>query len=166
MVLYSIGHGARSLAVFLELVQRHELRGIVDVRSFPGSRFHPQYNGKALQASLESIGIAYYFLGASLGGRPKDSALLDSSGKPDYDAMAKASRYLDGLKELLHINDSSGPVAMMCWERDPRDCHRSKLIGASLLEQGIDVVHIEAQGGIILQSQLSGGSPRLLFDVQ
>lgn len=153
-MLYSIGHGARPLAVFLSLLARHDIRAVVDVRSRPGSRFHPQYNAKALEAALAAAGVGYRFLGESLGGRPVDPALLDDEGKPDYGKMAAESGFRAGVKALLSIDAESGRAAMLCSERDPRTCHRSRLIGAALLPEGVDAVHIDVDGSLVLQSQL------------
>ena len=39
-------------------------------------------------------------------------------------------------------------IAMMCSERKPEDCHRSRLIGRVLFENGIEIRHIDENGEI------------------
>ena len=58
-VVFTVGHGTRSIDEFLSLLRGAGVRHLVDVRSFPGSRRHPQFGKDALAASLRSQGIAY-----------------------------------------------------------------------------------------------------------
>jgi uncharacterized protein (DUF488 family) len=39
-------------------------------------------------------------------------------------------------------------IALMCAERDPLQCHRTILVSRYLVEQGVEVRHILADGGI------------------
>lgn len=52
MRIWSIGHGARSLADFLALLAEDRIRTVADVRSFPGSRKHPRFGKEALGTAL------------------------------------------------------------------------------------------------------------------
>ena len=42
--LCTLGHSAHPLAKFLSLLDQYDIQTLVDVRSVPASRFHPQYN--------------------------------------------------------------------------------------------------------------------------
>ena len=68
MVVFTIGHSTRTIAELIALLQSAEIAMLVDVRRFPGSRRHPQFNAEALAASLAGAGIRYRHL-AALGGR-------------------------------------------------------------------------------------------------
>ncbi len=39
-------------------------------------------------------------------------------------------------------------IAIMCSERDPLDCHRTLLVARHLAEQGVEVLHILADGSV------------------
>ena len=153
--VFTIGHGARSEAVFLELLQRYAIQTLVDVRSWPQSRFHPQYNRNALMQSLPQAGISYAWMGHLLGGRPKDPACYDASGKPDYGIMAGQAWFREGIAALLELNQRGRRLALMCSERDPRICHRSLLIAPELQRQGLEVQHIDAHGNLITHKALA-----------
>jgi uncharacterized protein (DUF488 family) len=56
--------------------------------------------------------------------------------------MASAE-FATGIERLLALD---GPVAMMCAEADWRRCHR-RLVADALVERGIEVRHIGADGG-------------------
>jgi uncharacterized protein (DUF488 family) len=56
--LYTIGHGTRPLEELLATLREAGAETIIDVRRFPGSRRHPQFNQGTLTQSLRSAGIA------------------------------------------------------------------------------------------------------------
>lgn len=58
MVLYTIGYRGLNIANFLKLCGRNRLN-IVDVRSYPHSKFFPDYNREELEQSLNKIGLQY-----------------------------------------------------------------------------------------------------------
>ena len=72
MELYIIGHSAHPIHIFINLLIANNIKFLVDIRSVPASRWHPQYN----KAALDKVGlenqIGYIFAGRRLGGRPKD----------------------------------------------------------------------------------------------
>src|SRR5579863_2049243 len=68
--IFSIGHGARPLEELVATLQSAGVVTVADVRSFPGSRRHPQFGREALAHSLPAAGIAYHWL-PRLGGRRK-----------------------------------------------------------------------------------------------
>jgi len=56
----------------------------------------------------------------------------------------------------------------MCSEGKPENCHRSKLIGQTLVGEGIEVLHIDENDVVISQKQvllrLTDGQPSLFGD--
>src|SRR5258707_4028822 len=77
--LYTIGHSTHPIDRFAELLAAHDITALGDVRSFPRSRFNPQFNRDRLEAALRDPAIAYVFLGDQLGGKPHDPAAPDQS---------------------------------------------------------------------------------------
>ena len=45
-------------------------------------------------------------------------------------------------------------VVILCSEAKPEECHRSKLIGETLIQNGIDIAHIDEKGEIKTQSKV------------
>jgi uncharacterized protein (DUF488 family) len=146
--LYTIGHGSRKSADFLALLKEYGIEYLVDVRSFPSSRFHPQFNRNALESFLAQHGIRYIFMGDELGGRPKDVSCYDQEGKIDYDILKTKEFFKNGIDRLKTAFNKNINVAIMCSERNPCECHRSKLIGEVLAADDITVDHIDEQGKI------------------
>ena len=145
MKLYTIGHSNAESEAFTVLLQRHEIELLVDTRSQPYSRYTPQFNRETLKAALNSAGIAYAFMGDSLGGRPAGEQFYFPSGKVDYDLLEQADFYQAGLERLLDLA-AECRVALMCSEADYHHCHRYNLITRTLVKQGVEVTHILPAG--------------------
>jgi uncharacterized protein (DUF488 family) len=154
--LYTIGHGTRQIGEFLEALKSFGIQYLIDVRSRPYSRFNPQYNQKALKESLESNNIKYVFMGDSLGGRPSDPTCYDAEGKVDYEKIKAQPIFQQGIERLKTAYHKNIPVAIMCSESKPTECHRSKLIGNVLDDDKISLAHIDEKYNIKTQAELQG----------
>ena len=152
--LYTIGHGNRSIETFLALLERYAIDFLVDVRSQPYSRYNPHFSKDVLETSIVQRGLRYVFMGDSLGGRPSDQSCY-ADGKVDYALVQKKIWYQQGIARLHTAWEKQLHVALLCSEVKPQDCHRSKLIGNTLLEQDIAVAHIDEDGELKEQSELN-----------
>ena len=165
--IYTIGHGNRSLEDVMQLLQHYEIAYVIDVRSQPYSRYTPHFSRPTLEHSLkEQHHIRYVFMGDTLGGRPGDETCYRND-KPDYDIIRTKPFFLQGIARLHTVWEKQLRVALLCSEAKPQDCHRSKLIGNTLLEQQIPVLHIDENGSCKEQqaiNMLLTGGQQLLFD--
>jgi hypothetical protein len=89
--------------------------------------------------------MSYLFLGDRLGGRPDDPALYDAEGRVDYERVRATAAFRAGLDSLLR-EAGCCPVAMLCSEADPLDCHRGLMIAPALVERGVAPLHIHRDG--------------------
>ncbi len=151
-VLYTIGYGTRSIEDLAGLLARYGVEYLIDVRSQPYSRFKPEFSKDALQAHLKEGGIRYIYMGDALGGRPADKSLYVND-KVDYAKLRDRAIYQEGIKRLHAALDKELCVALMCSEEKPQECHRSKLIGETLSEQGVEVRHIDENGDLKTQQE-------------
>lgn len=160
--LYTIGHSNHSLETFLSLLERHGIEAVADVRSYPRSRYNPQFNRESLAEALAERGVRYVFLGAELGGRPADPACYDETGRARYDLIAETASFRDGMRRLI-AEANSRRVAAMCSEKDPLKCHRALLIAHALTtERGVDpndVGHVHADGTLETHTQAMARLP-------
>jgi uncharacterized protein (DUF488 family) len=143
--ILTIGHSNHPIERFIALLKQHRVEMLADIRSRPASRFAPQFNRKALEASLAGAGIGYIYLGDRLGGRARS----DTSGtvSMDLETRLRDPAFGEGLERLV-AEASARPAAMMCAEKDPADCHRSFLVGRALTRAGHTVRHILADGSL------------------
>ena len=151
MRIFTIGHSTRPLTTFIELLQRHEVALLADVRRFPASRTQPQFNRDTLPGALRDAGIAYAWHEA-LGGRRRPRADSRNTrwrnasfrGYADYmDTPAFAAAY-----QSVVACAQQRRTALMCAEVLWWRCHRS-LLADLLQSQGWAVEHIGPGGELI-----------------
>jgi uncharacterized protein (DUF488 family) len=148
--MMTMGHSTLGIAEFLRALTDNDVRTLVDVRRFPGSRRHPQFSQAALFRSLDEAGIRGVWREA-LGGRRKAVAGSVNSGwknesfrgYADYmqtEVFQKELGWLMGLPEIDH-------TVVMCAEALPWRCHRS-LIADAVLARGMAVqdIFVKATG--------------------
>ena len=156
-VLFTIGHSNHPTENFIELLLRHDITAVCDVRSQPYSKFNPQFNRENIQKDLKQCGLGYVFLGRELGPRSDDPACY-IDGKVQYHLLAATDLFRQGLKRLLK-GVRSHRIAMMCAEKDPIMCHRMILVCRHLRKDVTDIRHIMEDGGI---EALADSEKRLL----
>ena len=57
--LLTVGHGTASEETFVELLRGAGVERLVDVRTFPGSKRHPQFRREVMERWIPDAGIAY-----------------------------------------------------------------------------------------------------------
>jgi uncharacterized protein (DUF488 family) len=142
--VYTAGHSTRSAQELISLLRAHDVRTLVDVRRYPGSRRHPQFGREPLAEALAAAGIAYVHA-PDLGGRR--TAAADSvngawrsaafRGYADYMGTAEFQSALESLEQEA----TRARTVILCAEAVPWRCHRN-LIADALVARGHEVVHL------------------------
>jgi len=134
--IYTIGHGRHAFADFLELLRKHNIEFLCDVRSVARSRW-PQFNGLVLAELLRDNGIGYEHL-PETGGKTK----------PKPEDLAR------GVERIVEIASELN-TAIMCSESRPlsqhkaprANCHRVGMLAPMLRAKGIErIIHILPNG--------------------
>ncbi len=149
-VIYTVGHSNHTTEALIALLQQHAITLVVDVRSQPYSKWADQFNREFLTQDLAEAGIAYRFMGDSLGGRPEHRSLYDTpdAERPNYKRMAKAPAYLAGIETLVSLAETDR-LTVLCSEGDHSTCHRHLLITQTLVADGHRVRHIQPDGALV-----------------
>jgi uncharacterized protein (DUF488 family) len=139
------------MAELMALLEQHEIALVADVRRFPGSRAHPQFNPEPFARSLAEAQIDYQPF-RELGGRRK--ARPDSlntvwrhpafRGYADY---METQEFRAGLQRLAKVA-AERRTAMMCSEALWWRCHRS-MIADAMKAEGTQVLHIFSDGHLV-----------------
>jgi uncharacterized protein (DUF488 family) len=142
----TIGHGARPGDELLATLVEAGVRTLVDVRRFPGSRRHPQFNQGALAQSLERTGIAYRHtveLGGRRSGEPGEErfACVTTPAFRSYAAHMGRPDFGRALADAL----AEPAPCFLCAETLPWHCHRW-LLAELLTARGHEVVHLMRPG--------------------
>lgn len=145
--IFTVGHSNHPPEMFINLLLRHGVDEVADVRSAPYSRYTPHFNHEPLQRTLDDIGVAYTYLGGELGGRPADRSCYDAEGRVQYDRVAETDLFDDGVRRIIRAADERH-VALLCTEKEPLECHRTLLVARALVERDVAVAHILADGSL------------------
>ncbi|MBR58811.1 MAG: DNA repair protein [Myxococcales bacterium] len=143
--IYSLGHSNRRFDEFLQLLVSADIRTLVDVRSVPYSRRYPWFIGRRMERQLLEEGIRYVHKESLGGKRPDTEPHPETAGVAEgfrsYVLHMRSDEFQKGLYELMFLARTEGPVAYLCAEREPTDCHRQFLSDA-LVQAGFRVRHL------------------------
>src|SRR3954469_12363602 len=97
--LYTIGHSNHDAEHFLDLLRRHSIDAVCDVRSHPYSQYCPQFNRETIEVSLRQSGIRYTFFGKEFGARTDDASCY-RNGRVDYSRLSETDAFQSGVRRL------------------------------------------------------------------
>lgn len=129
--VFTIGYEQTTVAELIAALQAAGVERVVDVRAVAASR-RPGFSKTALGGALQEAGIAYEHLRAL--GTPKEGREAAKRGD-----QATLERVYAGQLELPEAQAAAAillyridaqPTALLCYEREPADCHRSMLVAA------------------------------------
>ena len=111
--LFTIGYEQATPKAFMGELKRAKVKLVVDTRAVAASR-RPGFSKRQLAAALDEEGIAYIH--------------LQKLGTPTEGAKhLKTPEAKDAMEELVALVRSQGPICLLCYERDPAHCHRSRI---------------------------------------
>ncbi|MBI4688121.1 MAG: DUF488 domain-containing protein [Nitrospirae bacterium] len=133
--IYTLGTGQRSVEDFIEILDSYNIESVIDVRSFPKSKFE-HFRRENLEPLLHKEGFEYHYLGKELGGFRKGG----------YEAYTQTKEFEAGIDALESIAISKVSV-FICAEHLPWKCHR-RFISRALHQRGWEIVHIIDKGKV------------------
>lgn len=131
MRIFTIGYEATTMGEFIAALTTAGVKRVIDVRALPLSR-RPGFSKTPLRGALAEAGIDYAHLKAL--GTPAAGREAARKGR-----HAELERIYAGQLELpeaiaqgqqMRALASELPSALLCFEREPRGCHRSLLLKA------------------------------------
>jgi uncharacterized protein (DUF488 family) len=130
--LFTIGYEQAKPAAVLNELARAKVDLLVDTRAVAASR-RPGFSKRQLTASLDEAGIAYLHLQKL--GTPAEGRAAARSGDYNtlwriYDKHIKKTEPQEALGELLGLIKSGKRIALLCYCRDPKTCHRSRIVAS------------------------------------
>jgi uncharacterized protein (DUF488 family) len=141
--IFTIGYVGATQDEFLAELVAAGVKRVIDVRAVPNSR-RPGFSKTPLRNALAEAGIDYVHLralgtpadgrAAARAGRHADMARIYAGQLELPEAMAEGARMLDLAAEK--------PSAVLCFEREPAECHRTLLLDA--VAANSEVVHLFA----------------------
>jgi uncharacterized protein (DUF488 family) len=126
---FTTGYSGRDIDSFVTILQQACVATLVDIRFSPVSRFKPDFSKNNLKNFLEANGIAYIhrpdwgiprdIRAYSIGKRTRDDiwTWYDENVLPGI-VSGNLDKFFNGMEH---------PIALMCVEYDPTECHRHRI---------------------------------------
>ena len=139
--LFTIGYEGVTQGEFLDALKAAGVERVLDVRAVPNSR-RPGFSKTPLRNALAEAGIDYVHLKAL--GTPADGRTAARAGKQEdleriYAGQLELPEAIvqsEQMKELA----AEMPSALLCYEREPAQCHRTLLLAA--VANDAEVTHL------------------------
>jgi uncharacterized protein (DUF488 family) len=144
--LFTIGYEQTPATAVFDELERAGVKLLVDVRAVAASR-RPGFSKTQLAAGLDERGISYLHLRGL--GTPKEGREAARGGQFDrlhriYAAHLKTPQAREELDALSVLVKKSGPVCILCYERDHAHCHRQWIAEVIEERDGIKVENLVA----------------------
>jgi len=141
--IFTIGYEGAAMADFIAALEAAGVTRVIDVRAVPNSR-RPGFSKTPLRNTLAEAGIDYVHLRAL--GTPAEGRAAARAGNHDAMAQIYAGQLElpEAMAESAQLLDLAAerPSAVLCYEREPGECHRSLLLDS--IAPGRDMVHLFA----------------------
>ncbi|MBI4275414.1 MAG: DUF488 domain-containing protein [Rhizobiales bacterium] len=143
-MLFTIGYEKATADAAIGELKRAKVKLLVDVRAVAASR-KPGFSKRQLSAHLDDAGIAYLHLQRL--GTPAEGRAAARAGNTKtlwriYGKHLRSSDVREALDELAAILGSTQRVCLLCYERDPAQCHRSRIAEVMAERTGITVKNL------------------------
>ena len=133
--VYSIGYQGRNLSEFLDILEKNKIKILIDTRNSGLSR-KPGFSRHVLRKKIEKKGIK--FVATPEVGAPKDfrNYLKESGNINNFLKMYKNHIIKNNLFDKLGNQINGERTCIMCFERNPYECHR--LILSEMIHEHLD----------------------------
>jgi uncharacterized protein (DUF488 family) len=127
--LFTIGYEQAKPAAVLDEITGAGIELLVDVRAVAASR-RPGFSKRQLAASLDEQGVGYVHLQKL--GTPAEGRHAARAGDYErlwriFDKHIKSAPAQAELDELAGLVRSGKRICLLCYCRDPANCHRSRI---------------------------------------
>jgi uncharacterized protein (DUF488 family) len=148
--LLTLGHGTATAEELARLIQGAAIESIVDVRSVPKSRRHPQFWRQEMERWIPDSSGSTYRWEPALGGfrkvhRDSPNVALRHPSFRSYADYMETDGFAFALCDLL-LQAATSQVAIMCSETVWWRCHRRLIADAALLLHEVPVQHLMHDG--------------------
>ena len=141
--IFTIGYEGATVGEFLAALRQAGVEQVIDVRALPLSR-RPGFSKSPLRAELEEAGINYVHLkalGTPAEGRAAARAGRHGDLKRIYAGQLELPEAIAQGAQMVELA-SERPSALLCFEREPAECHRTLLLDA--VAPDAEAVHLFA----------------------
>jgi len=142
--LFTVGYEQAKPASVLTELMGAKIELLVDTRAVAASR-RPGFSKRQFAAALDEAGIGYLHLQTL--GTPAEGRAAARSGDSDtlwriYDKHIRGADAQSELRELVALIKSGKRIALLCYCRDPKTCHRSRIVANVKKRMAVKVTNL------------------------
>lgn len=140
--VFTIGYEGTDIERFVKTLLAAGIDAVADVRALPLSR-KKGFSKTALRQALEGAGIEYLpmrTLGDPKSGRDAAKAGNYVLFREIYTAHVDLPESVSAIEDLAAASEGRS-ICLLCFERDPKTCHRS-IVGERLGAYGFEMFHL------------------------
>ena len=144
--LFTIGYEGVTIEPFIATLKTAKVETLIDIRAVPLSR-RPGFSKNKLAGHLNAAGIKYLLL-KGLGTPAEGRAAARKGNIAELHRIYTA--HLDTLEAQADYATAlavakSTPSCLLCFEHDPKGCHRLIVAERMIEETGQEIVHLDPQ---------------------
>ncbi len=124
---FTFGYSGRKTEEILDLLKQHGVRTVIDVRQNPVSMYRPELSKGNFAQLLKENEMLYSHVPEL--GVPRDirAKAIETGSRDVIWAWYDSNVVTSFLNLHSFLNGFEHPVALMCTEIDPHECHRHRL---------------------------------------
>lgn len=151
--LYTIGYEGAARDDFWATLVTSGVKTLIDVRDVPFSR-RPGFSKRALGEDAGAYGIRYVHLSGL--GDPKEGRDAAKAGNHAlflkiFSAHMTSDEALSDLAEAISLS-LAAPSCLLCYERNPKDCHRSIVAARMAEHEDFRLYHLGVRAGLAIKA--------------
>lgn len=147
--LYTIGCSIHTIESFIDILKKHEVNVVIDVRSTPYSKHTAQFNKENLQRATSHNRIYYSSFSKEFGARRKENCVY-TNDTVSFDKVKQLPIFINGVERIRKGLQEGYRIALMCTEKEPADRHRFSLVAKGISERiGVYANHILYDGTLM-----------------
>ncbi|HEY3422913.1 MAG TPA: DUF488 domain-containing protein [Methanocellaceae archaeon] len=137
---FTVGYERLSVEELFFLLKGAGVRCLADLRANPWSNV-PDHCAAALEEKLDTLGKDQGYSIRYVSVRELGNPFREDDWKEKFlESLSSKGKALEDLRDLI----LSCPTALICYEKDPSDCHRSILSAVLRARYGLEPVDLRA----------------------
>lgn len=160
--VFTIGYSGFLFEDFIRVLKYYHINSVIDVRSQPYSKIHPEYNKEQLSSALRGVRIYYKNYRKEFGARQLDPFLYPN-GYLDFTLFSKTTPFQEGMDRIINAMPLGYRFVFLCSEKDPITCHRCIMVARSFYQRNIEVKNILSDCTFETQEQIENRLVDLYF---
>lgn len=151
MDIFTIGHSNYTVERLIDMLRYFNINCVVDIRGTPYSKYNIQFDKETINYTLTKAGFLYIYMAKEFAAKRENKRSYNEMGYSDFEKVVHEQEFINGVERLKRGCKKGYKIALLGAMQDPIRCHRSILVGRSLVGYGFNVKHILDDYSVVSQ---------------